>query len=62
MYAIIDKYQFADLCDFTSMCTMMPPRDIVDLLESLFLWFDGLAEAHGLQRLKTIGRIAHAKA
>jgi adenylate cyclase len=46
---------FADIVDFTAMTSTMPPAELVDLLSQLFSRFDGLADRHGLEKIKTIG-------
>jgi len=46
---------FADIVGFTKMTASMPPAELVDLLSQLFSRFDGLADQHGLEKIKTIG-------
>ena len=46
---------FADVVGFTPMVTNMAPLDLVDLLNQVFLCFDGLVEKHDLEKIKTIG-------
>lgn len=46
---------FADVSGFTPMAAGMAPRDVVDLLNQMFLTFDGLVESFGLEKIKTIG-------
>ena len=46
---------FADIVGFTPFARHTPPRDVVGLLDGLFTTFDGLAERHGLEKIKTIG-------
>lgn len=46
---------FADITDFTRLSEEMPPREMVALLNEIFSWFDQLAEAYGLEKIKTIG-------
>lgn len=46
---------FADLVGFTPRAAKMPPADVVDLLNRVFTTFDQLTEAHGLEKIKTIG-------
>jgi len=46
---------FADIVDFTPLAARTAPRDLVQLLNSVFSAFDRLAEHHGLEKIKTIG-------
>jgi guanylate cyclase len=46
---------FADIADFTPRSEMMSPDDVVRLLNEVFTAFDGLAAAHGVEKIKTIG-------
>ena len=46
---------FADLVDFTPVASQIPPKELVQLLNDLFSVFDQLTEAHGLEKIKTIG-------
>lgn len=46
---------FADLTDFTRLAEEMPPREMLELLNDLFSWFDNLADRYGLEKIKTIG-------
>lgn len=46
---------FADLVDFTEASGAMTPRELVKLLNEIFSSFDQLAEAHNLEKIKTIG-------
>ncbi|MCB5187620.1 adenylate/guanylate cyclase domain-containing protein [Methylobacillus caricis] len=46
---------FADLVDFTRMSADLPPAEVVDLLNMVFLRFDQLAEKYGVEKIKTIG-------
>lgn len=46
---------FADIVGFTQLAATIPPTEIVNLLNQLFTAFDQLAEAHGLEKIKTIG-------
>ncbi len=46
---------FVDLCQFTTWCEQHEPEDIVPMLHQLFLEFEGISRAHGLDKLKTIG-------
>jgi adenylate cyclase len=46
---------FADMVGFTQMAARLGPRATRDLLDRLFTGFDGLAERHGLEKIKTVG-------
>lgn len=46
---------FADIVDFTPRAAMLPPEQVVGLLNRIFSRFDRLAEKHGLEKIKTIG-------
>ena len=46
---------FADIVDFTRMSTELSPQALVSMLNEIFSTFDGLAEKHGLEKIKTIG-------
>jgi PAS domain S-box-containing protein len=46
---------FADLVDFTELCTTISPTELVKLLNEIFSVFDQLAEQYGLEKIKTIG-------
>jgi class 3 adenylate cyclase len=46
---------FADIVDFTSHAERTPPAATVALLNDLFSRFDGLTEARGLEKIKTVG-------
>jgi len=46
---------FADIAGFTSLSQTMTPDGLVRLLNEVFTVFDGLAAAHGLEKIKTIG-------
>jgi adenylate cyclase len=46
---------FADIAGFTPMAETMPPEEVVRLLDEIFSTFDGLAERHHLEKIKTIG-------
>ena len=46
---------FADLVGFTPLASSLSPAETVSLLDRLFSAFDGLAERHGLGKIKTIG-------
>jgi class 3 adenylate cyclase len=46
---------FADIINFTRLSEEMPPKFMVTILNEVFSHFDGLAEKHGLEKIKTIG-------
>jgi adenylate cyclase len=46
---------FADVVGFTPLSSRMTPVAMVEMLNRLFTRFDELAEAYGLEKIKTIG-------
>jgi adenylate cyclase len=57
---IADQYTsvsilFADVVGFTPMAAKLTPMELVDLLNQVFLCFDGLIEKYDLEKIKTIG-------
>jgi adenylate cyclase len=46
---------FADLVGFTPLSEELSARDLVDLLDRVFARWDAVAEAHGVEKIKTIG-------
>jgi class 3 adenylate cyclase len=46
---------FADIVDFTPMSSSQPPERVVEVLSDIFSAFDLLADARGLEKIKTIG-------
>jgi len=46
---------FADLVGFTALSARLAPKDLIDLLNTVFSSFDELAEEHGVEKIKTIG-------
>jgi class 3 adenylate cyclase len=46
---------FADIVGFTEQARRIPPEVTVALLNDLFSQFDALTEAHGLEKIKTVG-------
>lgn len=46
---------FADLVDSTPISETLPPRQLVELLNSIFTPFDDLAEELGVEKIKTLG-------
>lgn len=57
---IIDRFDnvsilFADLVGFTPFSSKIIPKELIDLLNSLFSSLDKLADIHKVDRIKTIG-------
>lgn len=46
---------FADIVGFTKFSEGVNPEYLVDILNDLFSCFDGIADARGLEKIKTIG-------
>jgi len=46
---------FADLVNFTEFASKTSSVEIVSTLNEVFSFFDGLAEKHGVEKIKTIG-------
>lgn len=46
---------FADIVDFTGFSAKISPSELVDHLNEIFSAFDGLAQKHDLEKIKTIG-------
>ena len=46
---------FADIVGFTPLSGTIEAHELVDLLNEIFVRFDDLAEAAGLEKIKTIG-------
>jgi adenylate cyclase len=46
---------FADLVHFTQLAESLPADRVVQVLDRVFTAFDALVEAHGLEKIKTIG-------
>jgi guanylate cyclase len=46
---------FADLVGFTGQAAVMPPAELVAVLDRIFTAFDRLADAEGVEKIKTIG-------
>ena len=46
---------FADIVGFTELSARSSPIEVVRMLNEIFSAFDGLAEKHGLEKIKTIG-------
>lgn len=57
---IADGYEtvtilFADLVGFTAKSSNRAPQDVIMFLNTLFTDFDRLAQAHGVEKIKTLG-------
>jgi len=57
---IADRYEdvtvlFADIADFTRLAERTSPERVVGMLDEIFSAFDGLTQARGLEKIKTIG-------
>lgn len=46
---------FADIVDFTGLSAEMSPSELVQILNRIFSTFDCIADAMGLEKIKTIG-------
>jgi class 3 adenylate cyclase len=46
---------FTDIVDFTAYCDRHPPEQVVAELQALVGRFEEIVEAHGLEKIKTIG-------
>ncbi len=46
---------FADVVGFTPFTERTPPDRVVGVLDAIFSAFDGLADRHGIEKIKTIG-------
>jgi adenylate cyclase len=46
---------FADIVGFTPLSTEVSPEDVVENLNTVFTHFDGLADKHGVEKIRTIG-------
>jgi adenylate cyclase len=46
---------FADIVEFTKFSAGLSPVVLVDVLNEIFTRFDGIADARGLEKIKTIG-------
>ena len=46
---------FCDVVNFTAYCDKHEPEDVVSRLDALFVAFERVATAHGLEKIKTIG-------
>ncbi len=46
---------YADLVGFTPLTAELPPRDMVELLNEIFSYFDSLVEKYGVEKIRTIG-------
>jgi adenylate cyclase len=46
---------FADIVGFTPFAARLEPKDVVNVLDTIFSMLDDIAESHGLEKIKTIG-------
>ncbi len=46
---------FADIVEFTPLSANLMPSAVVDLLNSIFSYFDSLTDKYGVEKIKTIG-------
>jgi len=46
---------FSDMVGFTTLSSGLAPRRLIDELNDIFTAFDGIMDAHGCERIKTIG-------
>ena len=46
---------FADIVGFTQLSARIPPEELVRSLDDVFSRFDSLVDAHGLEKIKTLG-------
>lgn len=46
---------FADIVGFTQLSGRIPPEELVRSLDDVFSRFDSLVDAHGLEKIKTLG-------
>jgi class 3 adenylate cyclase len=46
---------FADIHDFWKVAGRLPPARLIELLNDVFSMYDRVADAHGVQKIKTIG-------
>lgn len=46
---------FADIVDFTPMSSKLTPKELVELLNHVFSYFDLLTEKYQMEKIKTIG-------
>lgn len=46
---------FADFVGFTKFSKNRPPEEVVETIDRYFIEFDNIVEAHGLEKIKTLG-------
>ena len=46
---------FADITNFTQLTEQMAPKQMVEMLNKIFSWFDSMTDKYGLEKIKTIG-------
>ena len=49
------SFLFADIVGFTPSSSLMPPENVVSLLNGVFSTFDRLTQQHGVEKIRTIG-------
>ncbi|MGE5139850.1 MAG: adenylate/guanylate cyclase domain-containing protein [Rudaea sp.] len=57
---IADAYEsasilFADIVNFTPWSVELPPKEMVDMLNEIFSYFDSLVDQYGVEKIRTIG-------
>ncbi len=57
---IVDEFEqtsvlFTDLVGFTAFAATVSPKRLITILNEIFLRFDALTQAYGLEKIKTIG-------
>jgi len=46
---------FCDIVGFTSFCSSNTPKEVVEILQKLFLAYEGVAKRNQVEKIKTIG-------
>ncbi|MCB1171517.1 MAG: adenylate/guanylate cyclase domain-containing protein, partial [Leptospiraceae bacterium] len=46
---------FADIANFTPLAERLSPQELVSMLNQIFSRFDEICDAHGLEKIKTLG-------
>lgn len=57
---IADHYEgasilFADIVNFTPWSVELPPKEMVEMLNEIFSYFDSLLDKYGIEKIRTIG-------